>query len=123
MPAIPTPNYLVGTVMAVVADGITMYATKSDVARSVNLVKVTNAKSGGYAQVKPGIKSAKGSVECVQNGDDLVNLTLGKEVTIVWTPTGGTARTFQAVISVIKESFVVDGELTYAFDWESSGSF
>ena len=55
----PTPNYLVGKVIAITADGKTMYATKSDVSRSVNVIKVTNATSGGFQQFRPGIKAAR----------------------------------------------------------------
>jgi hypothetical protein len=121
MPA--TPNYLVGKVVAVSVDGDLMYATKGDVNRSVNAQKVTNARSGGFQELKPGIASAKGNVECVYNGDDAPALTLGDEVEVIWTPTGGTVRTLQALITNMKESFVVDGDYTYSFDWESSGAF
>ena len=118
-----TPQYLVGKVIAITADGRTMYATKSDSTRSVNVIKVTNAKSLGFQELRPGIKSAKGSVECVFNGEDLIDLELGKEISVAWAPTGGTAHTFQALVTNIKDSFVVDGDATYSFDWESSGAF
>jgi hypothetical protein len=118
-----TPNFLVGKVVGVTVGGTLMYATKSDHTRSVNVVKVTNARSNGYQQVVPGIKSAKGSVEVVYNGDDPPSITEGTEVAIVWSPTGGAAKTFQALVTSIKENFVADGDYTYAFDWESSGSF
>jgi hypothetical protein len=121
--ATPTANYLVGKVVGVSADGAQMYATKGDVTRSIDAKKVTNARSAGFQQLKPGIAMAKGSVECVYNGDDPPTLALGDEVDIVWTPTGGTARTLQALITEMKESFVVDGDYTYSFNWESSGSF
>ena len=119
----PTPNFLVGKVVGVTVGGVQMYATKSDFTKSVNVVKVTNARSAGYQQVVPGIRSAKGSVEVVYNGDDPPSITEGTEVTIVWTPTGGSAKTFQALVTSLKESFSADGDYTYSFDWESSGSF
>lgn len=118
-----TPNILVGKVVAVSYNGTLMYATKGDHSRSVNVVKVTNARSGGYQQLKPGIKAARGSAEVVYNGDDPLTITEGTEVTIVWTPTGGTAKTFTALVTNVKESFVVDGDYINSFDWESSGSF
>lgn len=121
--ATPTDNYLVGKVVAVSVDGTQMYATKGDVTRSADAKKVTNARSGGFQELRPGIASAKGNVECVYNGDDPPALALNDEVEIVWTPTGGTARTLQVLITEMKESFVVDGDFTYSFNWESSGPF
>ncbi len=118
-----TPNYLVGVVLAVSVDGTDMYATKTSMKRGVNVVKVTNAKSGGFQQVKGGIRSASGSVEVVYNGDDPVDVQEGDEVEIVWKPTGGATRTFPALITNVNESLVIDGDYTYSFDWESSGSF
>lgn len=123
MAIVPTPNYLVGKVVAVSVGGALMYASKGDVNRSVNPVKVTNARSGGFQEIKGGIYSAKGNVDCVYNGDDPPSITLGTEVELVWTPTGGVARTMKAFVANMKEGFVVDGEYTYSFDWESSGAF
>lgn len=123
MAIVPTPNYLVGKVTAVSVDGALMYATKGDVNRSVNPVKVTNARSGGFQEVKGGIYSAKGNTECVYNGDDPPTITLGTEVELVWTPTGGVTRTMKAFVANMGESFVVDGDYIYKFDWESSGAF
>lgn len=118
-----TAAYLTGKVVSVSVGGTLMYATKSDHTREVNVVKVTNARSSGYQTVKPGISRASGTCEVVYNGDDPVTLTQGTEATLVWTPTGGTARTFTALVTKVKESFVVDGDYLQNFDWESSGSF
>ena len=119
----PTPNYLTGSVVAITVGTLTMYATKSDYTRQVNTVKVTNARSGGYQELKPGIKSSRGSVEVVVNADTLYEFTPGQEVIIHWVPTGGNARTLNALVTTVKESFVVDGELINSFDWESSGQW
>jgi hypothetical protein len=119
----PTSEYIVGSVVAVSHDGDLLYATKGDYTRMVNVVKVTNARSNGFAEKVPGIKEASGSVECVANADDLKEFTEGEEVALVWTPTGGTAHTFTALVTKVKESFTTDGDFTVSFDWESSGSY
>lgn len=118
-----TPNYLVGVVLGISFKGVDMYATKADMTRSVNVVKCTNAKSGGYQEVRPGIKSAKGSCEVVYNGDDPITIEEGDEGDLVWKPTGGATRTFPVLISNAKEGITIDGDYTYSFDFESSGSF
>jgi hypothetical protein len=118
-----TPAYIAGNLVGVTYNGDAMFATKADYTRQVNVVKMTNARSGGFAEKVGGIQEASGTVECVVNGDDVIDIEEGTEATLTWSPTGGTPKSFTALVTKVKESFVIDGDYTYNFDWESSGSF
>jgi hypothetical protein len=142
MSATLTPNYLVGAAVAVSVAGTEAYVKSGDLTRGVVKITVTNSKSGGYQQLKAGIKSSQLNLECVYNGDAPPTIIEGQEVTVIFdgvgfesgdnledgaggTPTtpGGTLLTGQYLVEIIKDSWVVDGDYSWSLALDSTGSY
>jgi hypothetical protein len=129
----PTPNILVGKCVAVYVGGVWLYSKGGSVSRKADLIKVTNARSKGYTQLRPGIKAASGSVDLVFNCQDpLQMLNPGQEVDLVIDTTGtdanptavvGMIHTLKAVLGEITDSWQVDGDFGISINWESSGEW
>ncbi len=141
-----TPNYLVGKCVAVKAGSKFAYAESGNADRSVNVVKVTNGRSGGFQQVKSGTKMCKGTISCVYNGDDPpTEIVEGAEITLiidavgyvieqaiaditpgsppVTTTPAGRLITMQALIATVKDSWNVETDYKWSFDFESTGAY
>ncbi len=88
MPVVLTPNITIGEAVAVSVGGTLMYCKSGSVDRKAAAVKVTNARSGGYAQNKGGTKSADLSLELVYNGDSPPAIVEGTEVTVIFDSVG-----------------------------------
>jgi len=88
MPVVLTPNITIGEAVAVSVAGQLMFCKGGKVDRKAVAVKVTNARSGGFAQNKGGTRSADLSLELVYNGDSPPTIVEGTEVTVIFDSVG-----------------------------------
>jgi hypothetical protein len=142
MPTTLTPNYLTGKAVALQVGGALAYTTGGNIARSVVPVKVTNARSGGFQQLKAGVKGAKLSMEAVYNGDDPPTIQEGTEITVIFdsvgyetsenieNSTGGVATTplgrlitAQYLVTIVTDTWQVEADYKWSLEGESTGAY
>lgn len=89
MSATLTPNYLIGEAVALSVAGQLMFVTGGKITRAAIQINVTNARSGGYRQLKAGNKSSDLDFDVVYNGDaPPTGLVEGEEVTVIFDAVG-----------------------------------
>lgn len=134
----PTPNYLVGQAVALSVGSSLMYVKGGSIARNCVSIKVTNARSGGFQQVKAGVRSAKLAFELVYNGDSPPALVEGQEVAVIFdsvgyetsenlevpstTPTGR-LFTGQFLITGVKDAWQVEADYGVSIEADSTGAY
>lgn len=134
-----TPNITIGQAVALSVGGNLMYVTGGKLDRTAAQIKVTNARSGGYQQLKAGNKSAALSFDLVYNGDaPPTGVVEGAEVTVIFdgvgyeasegianpttTPTGRLI-TGQFLIETVSDAWQVDGDFKVSVTANSTGVY
>ena len=138
MPATLTPNYAIGAAVAISLNGKLAYQKSGDLTRGVVKIKVTNARSGGFQQLKAGIKSSQLNLELVYNGDDPPAFAEGQELTVIFDAIGyessedledpsttpvGTLLTGQYLLESIKQSWQVEADYGWTLALDSTGAY
>ncbi len=118
----PLGTYQVGKVVGCTIDGTAAEMASGSVTEQVGVVDTTNATSGGFREIEPGIKSMTGNATVVYGTPPAA--TAGDEVTLAIT-VGATPRYGEvvAMITSVVDSWSVAGEYTLVFNWESTGEY
>jgi len=133
-----TPNYIVGKAVAVSVGGALTYNKGGSLTRNANQIKVTNARSLGYQQLKTGVKGAQLSLDLVYNGDDPPAIFEGQEITVIFDAIGydtaesipnpattpaGRLITGQFNVGSIKDTWQTEGDYGWSLDAASTGAY
>ena len=141
----PTP-YIVGKLVAVAvvtgtgSSAVTKYAyaSKGSCSRTAKSITKTNARSGGYQEVRAGVKSATGSVDCAYNGSDPpVGIVEGANVVLIidtvgYAPatgsgggdvTAGRVITMPVMIEKVDDNWQADDDYGWTFSYQSNGAY
>lgn len=117
------PLYIPGKALTATIGGADMPVKKSNITAKVDVVKVTNKKSGGAQEVVAGIKSFSGSITVSDASDGRVTVAEGTIVAVVVGVTGGRQYSGNALITQVQDSADVNGEYDLTINVESTGIY
>jgi hypothetical protein len=122
-----TPNYLVGQAVALSVGGVLMYVKSGKNDRSAKGIDVSNARSGGFRQLKAGMKMADLSFELVYNADSPPSgIVEGAEVTVIFDAVGYESSEGLEDVSTTPTGRLITGQyliLTVGDGWACDGDY